>query len=143
MVHGRTAYIVACGPRTNGSKPGSVSVCARPCRSAAVYSGLTVRPSGVTQFSASSRPPGADFAAAFAHCSRVAAGIGGGVGMAVLARRFGGARHRRQPLSVAESLLSRTPIAEGLRMAHRTSPLYMMHNYEKLSPCGRRPRPPC
>jgi hypothetical protein len=25
MVHGRTAYIVACGPRRKGAKPGSVS----------------------------------------------------------------------------------------------------------------------
>jgi hypothetical protein len=25
IVHGRTAYIVACGPRMKGSKPGSVS----------------------------------------------------------------------------------------------------------------------
>src|SRR5258706_9065924 len=64
MVHGRTAYIVACGPRTKGSKPGSVSVYGRPFRSAAVYSGLTSMPSGVRQFSACTSPPGADLAAA-------------------------------------------------------------------------------
>ena len=56
----------ACGPRTKGSKPGSVSACGRPCRSAAVYSGLTVMPSGVTQFRPSRRPPGAALAAALA-----------------------------------------------------------------------------
>ena len=76
MVHGRTAYIVACGPRTKGAKPGSVSACGRPCRSAAVYSGLTVMPSGVTQFSASSWPPGADLAAAWAQASSSAAAAG-------------------------------------------------------------------
>ena len=35
MVHGRPAYIVACGPRRQGSKPGSVSAYCSPCRSAA------------------------------------------------------------------------------------------------------------
>jgi hypothetical protein len=64
MVQGRTAYIVACGPRMKGSKPGSVSACGRPAVSAAVYSGLTVMPSGVVQFSAATSPPGADLAAA-------------------------------------------------------------------------------
>src|SRR5258706_15402651 len=65
MVHGLTAYIVACGPRTKGAKPGSVSVQGRPAMSDAVYSGFMVMPSGVSQLSASTFPPGADFAAAF------------------------------------------------------------------------------
>ena len=77
MVHGRTAYIVACGPRLYGGNPGSVSVSGRPCTSAAVYSGLTTMPSGVVQRSASSEPPGADFAAAFAHCSSEARALWG------------------------------------------------------------------
>ena len=72
MVHGRTAYIVACGPRMKGSKPGSVSAWGSAAVSAAVYSGLTVMPSGVTQSRAETSPPGADLAAAFFHCSRVA-----------------------------------------------------------------------
>jgi hypothetical protein len=38
IVQGRTAYIVACGPRMKGSKPGSVSVCGSAAASAAVYS---------------------------------------------------------------------------------------------------------
>ena len=41
----------ACGPRTNGAKPGSVSAYGRPATSAAVYSGLTSMPSGVCQVS--------------------------------------------------------------------------------------------
>jgi hypothetical protein len=40
--------------------------------SAAVYKGFTEMPSGVTQLSASTFPPGADLAAALAHASRVA-----------------------------------------------------------------------
>ena len=71
MVHGRAAYIVACGPRTYGSKPGSVSAYGRPSRSRAVYSGFTAMPSGVTQLSASTLPPGADLAAARAQASRL------------------------------------------------------------------------
>ena len=43
---------------------------ASPAMSAAVYSGLTVMPSGVTQFSASTSPPGADLAAALLQASR-------------------------------------------------------------------------
>jgi hypothetical protein len=38
--------------------------------SAAVYSGLTVMPSGVTQFSAATSPPGADLAAALFQAAR-------------------------------------------------------------------------
>jgi hypothetical protein len=69
MVHGRTAYMVACGPRTKGAKPGSVSVYGRPFTSAAVYSGFTTMPSGVCQASARGSPPGADLAAAFSQAA--------------------------------------------------------------------------
>jgi hypothetical protein len=69
IVQGRAAYIVACGPRRKGAKPGSVSAYGSPSRSCAVYSGLTAMPSGVCQFSASRLPPGADFAAACFHSS--------------------------------------------------------------------------
>src|SRR5690606_36721740 len=69
MVHGLTAYIVGCGPRRKGSKPGSVSVCARPSVSALVYSGLTLRPSGVIQLSFSTSPPGECLAAIFFQAS--------------------------------------------------------------------------
>src|SRR4051812_46402345 len=81
MVQGRAAYIVACGPRRKGAKPGSVSVCASPCRSAAVYSGLTVMPSGVTQFRAAGSPPGADLAAALVQRSRSAGRVGRGASL--------------------------------------------------------------
>ena len=67
MVQGLTAYIVACGPRTNGSSPGSVSVAGNPARSCAVYSGLTTSESGVCQFSDSSGAPRNDSSAAAAH----------------------------------------------------------------------------
>jgi hypothetical protein len=69
IVHGLTAYIVGCGPRTKGSKPGMVSACGRSRVSAAVYSGFTGIPSGVCQMSSSSDPLGALFAAAPFHCS--------------------------------------------------------------------------
>ncbi|MCY1362486.1 hypothetical protein D9M69_492060 [compost metagenome] len=72
MVQGRTAYMVACGPRMKGSKPGKVLVCGRWAVSSAVYSGLTQMPSGVSQFSAFTSPPGADFWAALVQASRVA-----------------------------------------------------------------------
>ena len=76
--------MVACGPRMKGSKPGSVSACGSAAVSAAVYSGLTVMPSGVVQFSADTSPPGADLAAALFHCSRVAGwkGVGASALMA-------------------------------------------------------------
>ncbi|MNT39364.1 hypothetical protein D3C72_1756050 [compost metagenome] len=45
--------------------------------SSAVYSGLTVMPSGVTQFKAFTSPPGADLAAALAHASSEAAANSG------------------------------------------------------------------
>src|SRR5215469_12297443 len=70
MVHGLTAYIVACGPRTKGSRPGSVSAAARPARSAAVYSGLTTSESGVCQFSESSGAPRSDSRAAAFQASK-------------------------------------------------------------------------
>ena len=63
IVHGRTAYIV--GLRPAHERLRSRAACRRAARqrgmSAAVYSGLTVRPSGVVQFSAARSPPGADF----------------------------------------------------------------------------------
>ena len=71
IVHGRTAYIVACGPRRKGSKPGNVFAWGRSFTSSAVYSGLTAMPSGVTQFSATTSPPGADLAAALCQSARV------------------------------------------------------------------------
>ena len=67
MVHGRTAYIVACGPLKNGAKPGNVCVCGKSAVSSAVYKGLTVMPSGVSQFNRFMSPSGADLAAAFSH----------------------------------------------------------------------------
>src|SRR5215510_4557304 len=71
MVHGRPAYMVACGPRTKGSKPGSVSVNGRPSASFFVYSGRTAMPSGVTQVKAARSPRGADLVAAFCQVSRL------------------------------------------------------------------------
>src|SRR5262245_52612659 len=70
MVHGRPAYMVACGPRTNGSKPGRVSACDSPSTSRRVYRAWTVMPAGVTQFRFATSPPGADLAAAFFQPSR-------------------------------------------------------------------------
>ena len=64
IVHGRCAYIVGCGPRTNGSNPGSVSAYGRSFVSAAVYSGLTAMPSGVCQVRLSTGAPRSDLAAA-------------------------------------------------------------------------------
>src|SRR5689334_9728484 len=72
MVQGRTAYMVACGPRMKGSKPGSVSAYGSSEVSVAVYRGFTAMPSGVCQFKASRGQLGEDFAAALRHCSRVA-----------------------------------------------------------------------
>src|SRR5690606_34205682 len=77
MVHGRVAYIVACGPRTKGSKPGSVSAKGRPATSAAVYSGLMRMPSGVTQSSRLTSPSGALREAALRQASRSDGGTGG------------------------------------------------------------------
>src|SRR3990167_2922923 len=82
MVHGRTAYIVACGPRMKGSKPGSELAGGRPATSAAGFRGLTFSPSGVIQLSAATSPPGADLAAAMAHCSSVAGWNSGVLDMA-------------------------------------------------------------
>ena len=82
MVHGRTAYIVGCGPRMNGAKPGSVSASSgrgSAATSAAVYSGFTTRPSGVVQFSAATSPPGANFDAARVHCSSETRGNSSGL----------------------------------------------------------------
>src|SRR5690606_11985115 len=77
MVHGRVAYIVACGPRTKGSKPGSVSAKGRSATSAAVYNALTVMPSGVTQSRRLTSPSGAFRAAAARQASRLVEETGG------------------------------------------------------------------
>src|SRR5262249_3451836 len=71
MVHGRPAYMVAWGPRRNGSKPGNVSTKDKSFRSCFVYRGWTVSPSGVTQFKPDRSLPGADLAAAFLQASRL------------------------------------------------------------------------
>src|SRR5258706_14142619 len=57
MVHGRPAYIVARGPRTNGNCPGTVSIKDRPFRSCVVYSGFSASPSGVCHVRPSGSPP--------------------------------------------------------------------------------------
>jgi hypothetical protein len=44
-----------------------VCVCSKPAVSSAVYKGLTVMPSGVSQFNRFMSPPGADLAAAVSH----------------------------------------------------------------------------
>jgi hypothetical protein len=69
MVHGRTEYIVAWGPRKNGSKPGKVLANGSPSVSAAVYKAFNLMPSGVCQPSASTFPLGADLVAALFHAS--------------------------------------------------------------------------
>src|SRR3954454_19889155 len=63
MVHGRFAYIVARGPRTNGSIPGSPPTVSSASRSAAVYSGFTPMPSGVSHVNVPGSAPFSSLAA--------------------------------------------------------------------------------
>ncbi len=126
MVHGRTAYIVACGPRTKGAKPGSVSVCCSPFRSAAVYSGLTRMPSGVTQSSASSWPPGADLAAACAQAASAAASAGF-LTVSVMALSRCGTAAQRLASSVAQNTAWKV---NRNHLAARPRDPYIMHNYK-------------
>src|SRR5471032_332274 len=90
MVHGRAAYMLACGPRTYGAKPGSVSVCGRSATSDLVYSALSVMPSAVSVSRRDGSPPGADLAAARRQSSSEAAAMVGSARGSVMTKLSAG-----------------------------------------------------
>ena len=99
IVHRRLAYIVARGPRTNGSMPGIPPTMSSASRSSAVYSGLTAMPSGVCHTSVSGSAPRSSELADARH------GLSAGSGASLLLTAHPLAR-RSQPTAPVATILA-------------------------------------